>query len=194
MNKNIKIVSWNINTRPKVWDELLAMDADIGLIQESGVIPEGVRKQISVGKLPDLGGYNRWPLVVGLSDRVDVEHLEPVDLPARELGQNQVGVSDPSVIALARIQIQGREPFIVASFYGRWIKPRPETKSSWGVGYQDASIHRAISDLSDFIGSINPAKHRILIAGDFNIILGDTSSLSLPERDKTVFDRLAALG
>lgn len=32
--------------------------------------------------------------------------------------------------------------------------------------------HRAISDLSVYIGDINPHSHRILVAGDFNLIHG----------------------
>ena len=56
--------------------------------------------------------------------------------------------------------------------------------------------HRAISDLSTFIGHINPATHRILVAGDFNLIHGATESsrLALPARDRSVFARLEALG
>ena len=195
-NKTLKIISWNINTRPKAWDELVAMDADVGLIQESRAVPESVRKQVSAGKLPDFGGhYDRWPLVVGLSNRVDIEHLQPANPFTGDLGLGRVGVSDPSTIALARIQVGDQKPFIAASLYARWIRPRPETKSSWGVGYQDASIHRALSDLSAFIGSINPARHRILLAGDFNTIwdVNDTS-LSLPARDDSIGDRLSALG
>ena len=172
------------------------MGADLGLIQESGGVPADIVGRVSVGHCPDLAGhYDRWPLVVGLSDRVGIDYLEPVGPLVRKLEPGQVGISDPSTIAIARVHPRGGESFIVASIYARWIKPRPETKSSWSVGYQDASIHRAISDLSAFIGSTNPSKHRILLAGDFNIILGDTDpSLSLPKRDRTVFDRLEALG
>ena len=196
MTDPIRIVSWNINTCLKAWGELVDMGVDVGLIQELKGIPNDIRSQITVGTEPDLGDrYDRWPLVVSLSDRVVVDHLEPVDLLVRKFDPSQVGISDPSTIAIARVQPPSGESFIVASLYARWIKPRPETKSSWGAGYQDASIHRAISDLSAFIGSTDPARHRILIAGDFNIILGDTNPrLSLPERDRAVFDRLTALG
>lgn len=56
--------------------------------------------------------------------------------------------------------------------------------------------HRATSDLSTFIGHKDPACHRILIAGDFNLIHGATESnpLALPARDRSVFERLEALG
>ena len=78
--------------------------------------------------------------------------------------------------------------------YARWLSPHPDAHSDWI--YQDASAHRIISDLSAFIGSTDPATHRILAAGDLNMIYGATEDnrLALPERDRTVTDRMAALG
>ena len=87
------------------------------------------------------------------------------------------------------------EAFVAVSMYARWLRPHPSTKSSWGVGYSDASAHRIISDLSAFIGHSDPTKHRILAAGDLNMFYGTIGSrLSLPERDRTVWDRMQALG
>ena len=49
--------------------------------------------------------------------------------------------------------------------------------------------------MSAFIGHENPLKHRILAAGDLNIIYGATGgALSLREREQAVWDRIAALG
>ena len=54
---------------------------------------------------------------------------------------------------------------------------------------------RILSDLSAFIGHEDPARHRILAAGDLNMFYGATGrTLSLPERERTVWDRLEALG
>ena len=60
----------------------------------------------------------------------------------------------------------------------------------------DASAHRIISDLSAFIGSTDPSTHRILAAGDLNTIYGAAGDddLVLEARDRTVFDRMQALG
>ena len=59
----------------------------------------------------------------------------------------------------------------------------------------DTSAHRIISDLSAFIGHRNPAKHRILAAGDLNMSFGVVGDkLSIPEREQTVWDRMSALG
>ena len=70
--------------------------------------------------------------------------------------------------------------------------PHPDTPT----GYADAMAHRAISDLSAFIGHKDSAKHRILVAGDFNLIHGapEQNPLALPERDNSVFARLQSLG
>lgn len=88
------------------------------------------------------------------------------------------------------------EPFIAVSLDAVWLKPHVTTESRWRIAYQDASAHRVISDISAFIGSVNPSTHRILAAGDFNTILGATekSPLALPARDRTIFCRIAALG
>ena len=74
----IKVVSWNITMRLQSVDELLAMDADVALLQEVG---PGV-----LDRLRNAGGNvavssqdpwepwprdhcDRWPIVVKLSDR-----------------------------------------------------------------------------------------------------------------------------
>ena len=87
------------------------------------------------------------------------------------------------------------EAFVAVSMYARWVRPHPSTKSRWGVGCSDASAHRIISDLSTFIGHTNPTTYRILAAGDLNMFYGAIGSrLSLPQRDRTVWDRMQALG
>ena len=50
--------------------------------------------------------------------------------------------------------------------------------------------------MSAFIGDIDPATHRILAAGDLNTFYGatDDNRLVLAARDRTVFDRMEALG
>ncbi len=58
--------------------------------------------------------------------------------------------------------------------YARWIKPHVSVKTRWRVGYVDASAHVIISDLSAFIGDLDPGTHRILAAGDLNTFYGST--------------------
>ena len=198
----IKVVSWNVDKREKPWHELVRMardgNVDLALLQEAGSPPgdlvEMVEYEDSVFWNRQL--YDRWPLVVKLSDRIAVEHYRQVP-PISELGKDAIGVSGIGTIAAARVVPHDDEEdaFVAVSMYARWLKPHPLTKSSWRVGCSDASAHRIISDLSAFIGHTDPTKHRILAAGDLNMFYGATRSrLSLPERECTVWSRMKALG
>ena len=191
-----KIVCWNIAKRHDLWRELVGMEADVALLQEAGQVPEDVASQVetdNADRLDDL--YDRWPMVVKLSDRVEVEWFKPVS-PMKRPEPDEVPVSDVSTIAAARVIPQGAEPFIVVSMYARWVMPHSSTDTKWGVGHSDGSAHRILSDLSAFIGSTDPSTHRILAAGDLNMIYGATEDnrLALAAREGTVFSRMAALG
>ena len=90
----VTVVSWNIATRREPWRQLLRMDADIALLQEATPPPDDVarlrdatlpsadhsrRLEIGPQKSWDSHSWNageagtlydRWPMVVRLSDRV----------------------------------------------------------------------------------------------------------------------------
>ena len=135
-------------------------------------------------------------MVVKLSDRVDVEwfkQVSPISVPA----EDEIAVSGIGTIAAARVTpSDGSAPFIAVSMYAKWTKPHPSVPTKMQVGYQDGSAHRILSDLSAFIGSADPSTHRILAAGDLNMIYGATDDhhLAWPARDRTVTDRMEALG
>ena len=191
----IKVVSWNIARRQDPWSELLKMDADVALLQEAGRPPAEVADVVEFGQGdPWLRGeFDRWPLVVRLSDRVRVEWLTPTN-PATETKEGEIAVSDIGTIAAAIVvPLDGADSFIAVSMYSRWLNPHASTGSSWI--YSDASAHRIISDLSTFIGHVNPYKHRILAAGDLNILhgYGLGGSPYWAARDRTVFDRMESL-
>ncbi len=205
-----RVVCWNIARRPAPWDELLSMDADVALLQEAGPIPEHAAARIDAGIREHWDShvwnsdwysgrwdrlYDRWPLVVKLSDRVEVEWFKQVSAIG-EPEADEIAVSGIGTIAAARVVPQDGQPFIAVSMYARWLRPHSSTNSSWKVGYSDASAHRIISDLSAFIGDIDPNTHRILTAGDLNMIYGatDDNHLALPARERTVYDRMDALG
>ena len=191
-----KVVSWNIARRREPWRQLLRMDADVALLQEAGRIPEDVTESIEVGGGPwNSDSYDRFPKIARLSDRVSVEWFKPADR-TRETGSGDFTVSDIGTIAAARIIPSESPPFIVFSMYARWERPHPSTGSKWFVGYSDGSAHRIISDLSTFIGSDDPGTHRILAAGDLNQIHGatDDNRYALPALDRSVMDRMDALG
>lgn len=198
----IRLVSWNIDKRKEPWRELKEMtrrgEVDVALLQEAGSPPSDLVNMIEVEDdvFWNRNLYDRWSLVVGLSDRIKVESFSQT-APISDLGEGDIGVSGIGTIAIATVTPldQPKEAFIAVSMYARWMKPHPSTCSSWRTGTSDVSAHRILSDLSAFIGHENPADHRILAAGDLNMFYGATGrTLSLPERERTVWDRFEALG
>ena len=202
----IKIVNWNIGRTHKPLEELLEMDADVALLQE--VHPGGyewlktAKEGIAVSPQEpwDLWDYyDRWPLVVKLSDRVEVEWFKQT-IPTRWVEADEIAVSGVGTIAVARVTPVGNGgPFIAASMYARWYEPKPTDATGWF--YSDASTHRIITDLTVFINSPvfsghedNP-NHRILAAGDLNMDFdfGRGTHPAAP-RANTVVDRMNALG
>lgn len=158
-----KIVCWNIAKRHEPWRELMAMDADVALLQEAGQVPEDVASQVETDNadLPD-DLYDRWPIVAKLSDRVEVEWFKPVS-PMKKPASDEIPVSDVSTIAAARVIPQGAEPFIVVSMNARWVMPHSSTGTKWGVGHPDGSAHRILSDLSGF-SCRYPTRLRLCVA------------------------------
>ena len=203
------VVSWNIAARDEPWGQLLRTDADVALLQEARTPPPDVVHKIDTGpvdhwdshvwnsrwyrgRFDDL--YDRWPMVVKLSDRVEVEWFKQVS-PISEPAEDEIAVSGIGTVAAARVKPEDGPPFIAVSMYARWIRPHPSTDSKWRVGYSDGSAHRIISDLSAFIGDTDPRTHRILAAGDLNMAYGSTDEmLSLPARERGVWERMDALG
>ena len=208
----VTVVSWNIGKRHEPWRQLVGMDADVALLQEATSPPPDVARGVDTGPPEHWDSHiwnsrwyegrleglcDRWPIVVKLSDRVEVQWFKQVS-PISETREDEVAVSGIGTIAAARVIPRDIDaaPFIAVSMYARWIKPHPSTQSKWRVGYPDGSAHRVISDLSTFIGSTDPGTHRILAAGDLNTIYGatDDNRLALPARDRTITDRMDALG
>lgn len=206
----IRVVSWNINKQLAPWRELVQMDADVALVQEAWLPPEDVSGRVDIGPKESYDSHHwnsdwwkgrwpylfeRWPMVVKLSDRVDVEWFKQIS-PSWGANEDEIEVSGVGILAAARITPKDAEiqPFIVVSMYGRWWGPHPSVGSRWI--YADASAHRIISDLSTFIGYENPRYHRILASGDLNLLkgFGDGGSSYWEARYQSVFDRMNAIG
>lgn len=181
----VRLVSWNIAKRKQPRKVLEQLDYDVALIQEFP-FPKDSWERV-------LYDCDRGAKVLRLSDRVGFHELQNIPL-GRKHGSGELTVSAPGIIAAAFITPKHIEPFIAVSLYARWETLHPRINKKWI--YSDAMAHRAISDLSTFIGSKNPATHRIVVAGDFNLIHGatDDNPLALPARDRSVFSRLEALG
>lgn len=204
-----KIVCWNIATRHAAWRELLKMDADIALLQEAGNPPPDKADCFDAGPRASWDSHvwnadygdrwyrgllaDRWCKIVKLSDRVEIEwfkQVSPISMPEID----EIAVSGIGAIAAARIIPQNGEPFIAVSMYSRWLRWHPTVKSRWSVGTADGSAHRIISDISGFIGDYDPSSHRILAAGDLNMIYNNGSMDWEGTRDQSVWARMDAMG
>ena len=154
----ITIVSWNVNRSSVAVSTLRAMSVDLALLQEVG---PGIVTQLSdsiVGGPLRLEGTESRPVVATLSNRVSAEPLQPTPLPLSSLNEDEIAISDPTTLAIARVTplpdgeasepsavgsdtprvgepsaVEGEtpppmEPFIVVSMYARWLKPHPLTR------------------------------------------------------------------
>lgn len=108
-------------------------------------------------------------------------------------GPQGLVVSRAGTLAAATVRDPDTEDLITfVSLYSAWERLHPLTAGNWI--YADASAHRLISDVSALIGRIQG--HRIIAAGDFNILYGygEHGSEYWAGRYQTVFDRMHALG
>jgi len=209
----ISLVSWNIAKRHQPWRELVSMGGvDVALLQEAGPVAPDVADRVWLGPEAHYDSHrwnsrwyegryprlvDRWPMVVRLSDRVELEWFKQVS-PISFIAEDELAVSGIGTIAAARVvpRDDQTQPFIAVSMYARWMSPHPSTRTKWRVGHSDGSAHRILSDLSAFIGDADPSSHRIIAAGDLNMVYGGIAiePQSLAARDRTVFERFAALG
>ena len=191
----LRIVSWNIVRRHEPWHCLLGMGADVALLQEAAKPPPEAAERVDVNPgLCCTGGADADRLwraaVVTLSKRVEVEWIEAK--PIAEATSGEFAVSRAGTLAAARVTPPGGEPIVVVSMYAPWTRPHSSTGSGWIVS--DISAHRVVSDLSAFLG--HQHGHRILAAGDLNILHGhgEAGSRYWAGRYQTVFARMEALG
>ena len=107
----IRLVSWNMAYRRRPWHELAAMDADVALLQETCRPPADLPSHVE----PETGDlwvpwerehYDRWPMVVKLSDRVEIERFNRVP-PFSSVGSREMAVSGIGTVAIARITPSG---------------------------------------------------------------------------------------
>ena len=200
-----RVVCWNVAGRKKPWEQLVDMDADVALLQEART--SHLRAQ---GEIPEEHWNShywnsdwykdhwpwltdRWPAVVRLSERVQLDWFKQV-FPISQTKDDWFAVSGIGTVAAARVHPRKGESFIVVSMYARWIETHPSTGSRWTIGCADGSAHRIISDLSAFIGDTDPTSHRILAAGDLNTIYGAADDSGFKVRDDTIWHRMDALG
>jgi hypothetical protein len=172
----MRLLSYNMAQRPAAWQDVLAVDADVAMVQEvastgDGGRGNGGRFQFHGEPWNDKQGDPSvvWKsAVVRTSDRVHVEWIHP---------------------HLAWVKPPDEERILVMSMYGRWRR-----SDSGTTIYADASVHDLISALSPYI--VAEKGHRIIAAGDLNILYGygENGSSYWKGRYDSVFARMAALG
>lgn len=188
----LKIISWNINNRRRIWEDVFALDADVALLQETPRPPETMPDRIEIDPSPwQTGGANRhWKAAVAkLSEGVQVERIE--GKPIGEAGWYGLAISQPGTLAAARVTPEGGTPLIVASMYAPW---EAERLGDGRAVCADGSAHRLISDLRPLVG--NATGLRMVAAGDLNILhgYGESGNEYHGRRCRTVFDCMEALG
>ena len=122
----IRIVSWNVNRKLQPWRTLVEMaergEADVALLQEAGEPPGELSGLIEYDDhvFWNRSLYDRWPLIVRLSDRVVVERLRQ-EPPISDLDEGSIGVSGIGTIAGAKIspRDQPQNAFLAFSMYAR---------------------------------------------------------------------------
>ena len=178
----VTLVCWNIEHKHASWRVLHNMEADVALLQEARPPPADVG--ISIRDINDPG---EWPegragrvAIVRLSDRLPVQFIE------------KSFTNTPDLLAAARVQPPHAEAFIVVSICPEYEYPHALVPGK--MKNVDNSLHRSISDISAFIG--RPKHHRVIVAGDFTVMRGPSEYRDAywSAREKTVFDRMDALG
>ena len=168
------------------------MDVDLALLQETCRPPPDVLDRMDVDPAPWVStARGRWRTAIArTSDRAAVEWLEAV--PIYRAAHGAFAVSVPGTLTAARITPPSGEPFVAISMCSEWENPHDSAGGSWI--YADASAHRIVSDLSAFVG--RQRGHRILAAGDLNILrgYGEGGSRYWAARYATVFSRMQAIG
>ena len=191
----LSIVSWNIAHQKEPWRILVDSSYDLALLQEAGEPPADIASRVLVDPAPWLtqgaGTTVSWrTAIVNLSRRLDVEWLHPH--PLDQAQSRELAVSRAGTLAAAILTPPSGQLIVAASMYALWERPHRTTSSGWI--YADASAHRLISDLSLLIG--RQVGHRILAAGDLNILhgYGEHKSPYWASRYATIFSRIQALG
>lgn len=187
----IRVVSWNMAHRSGAWDTLRDLEADVALLQEAGKPEPAWAGTVSADpndRWETLlhGGRGTWrTAVVRLSERVELRPRSSVTLEATTSYDDWV-VSRPGSIAAADVVENGELAFTAVSVYAAWEKVG-------GQGWADASAHRILSDLCALMES---RKHRLIVAGDWNLLrgYGEHGDVYRRARYDTVFARAEALG
>ena len=173
------------------WADLVGYDVDVALLQEAKRPPADWAVKVFPGDAApwQTAGYAKreWRTAVArLSDRVELG-ARPTLAVHTEKEQADWTVSREGTIAAADVLTNGEVAFTTVSVYSPW------DAYVRGRMWADGSAHRILSDLSFLMWS---PQHRLVVAGDWNILYGygEEGSPRWRARYQTVFDRAEALG
>ena len=196
----MKVISLNMAGWLQPWKCLLDMDVDLALLQEATEPPADVAERIRADPAIEVdaapwetkivGARPRYrTAIVKLSNRIELDRIEAK--PLEVAGNRELVASWPGTLAAAVITPPSGNPLIAISMYAPWVSTHASADKRI---FADGSAHHVVSDLSTFIA--NREGHRILAAGDLNILrgYGEYGEDYLAMRHKTVFDRMDALG
>lgn len=174
-----------------LWHEVAASDVDVALVQEAR--PPGGDEVLECLPAAEDGWRTAgWPprafrtAVARLSDRVQLRDRPNVALE-EATGQSDWAVGRSGTLTAADVIVDGQAKLTAVSVYAPW------DRTPTGGLYADAAAHRVLSDLSALTFT---QRHRLLVAGDWNILFGygEHGDDFYAARYRTVFDRAAALG
>jgi exonuclease III len=184
------MITWNVGRRD-LWADLEPYDIDVALLQEARLPDAGSALEVVPGDFEQwrTAGWSPrpWRAAIGrLSERVALVPRPTVALHAAASERDWV-VSWNGTIAAADVVVAGRTMFTAISIYAPW-EATPSRR-----GYADGSAHRILSDLSVLMGT---RRHRLVVAGDWNILrgYGEYGDPFWKARYDTVFNRAEALG
>lgn len=186
----VRLVSWNVAHRDLL-EHLTALDADVALLQEAPPSTAASQHEVLPAIAPAWrtgGGPRRiWrTAIVRLSDRVTIR---PHTLGTLDAGRStdELCLSLDGSITAADVLVDGAVVFTAISVYAAW-EYYPDRR-----GYADAAAHRILSDIS----ALTPERgHRLVVAGDWNLLrgYGEMGSSFWRDRYATVFTRAETLG
>ena len=194
----MRLIAWNMNARSSNWTVLAELmqsyGANASMVQEAVAPPHGFKSALAVMTDPSLGdqgwqtpvpsGANRkFASAVAAIDQAPIEMWRPV--PLATAAYKDAAISHPGQWVAAAFGAH-EKPIWVVSLYGLW-DTLPHTKDI----YAEASLHRALSDLSRLFYS--RSAERIVLAGDLNVWRGYGDRKWQPGY-QSVFDRLVAYG
>lgn len=179
----LTVVSWNVNRRKGTWDTIQGLGDDVVLLQEASktgleaasgyrVIPPPTDDW----KIAGGGGAAATAIAVLNPDLV----FEPIPLAALGQGGGEIlESSHPGQFTAIRVPF-GTGSLVLVSLYAIWKGP-----------FADATLHRAISDLTPLLGKGT----EMLVMGDMNVFRGYTlgDGDSTLKRYNAVFDRFESL-